>query len=118
MHQECASKGRGWHKSRVCLLCLLLDLACRLSWWASALCNAGLPPAAFSEALGCLASLDIPGYDYSQLLRATRLHTFLAELARGDSSAVQSEVVEAVGLLCSDAASAEMLASAGLVSWA
>lgn len=77
-----------------------------------------LPPAAFSEALGCLASLDIPGYDYSQLLRATRLHTFLAELARSDSSAVQSEVVEAVGLLCSDAASAEMLASAGLVSWA
>lgn len=75
-----------------------------------------LPPAAFAEALGCFACLDIPGHDYSHLLRATGLHTFLAELARGDSSAVQPEVVEAVGLLCSDAASAEMLSSAGLVS--
>lgn len=73
------------------------------------------PPAAFAEALGCFACLDIPGHDYAQLLRATSLHTFLAELASGDSSAVQPEVVEAVGLLCSDAASAEMLVFAGLV---
>lgn len=74
-----------------------------------------LPPAAFAEALGCFACLDIPGHDHAQLLRATQLHTFLAQLARGNSSAVLPEVVQAVGLLCSGAACAEMIASAGLV---
>lgn len=41
-----------------------------------------MPAGAFSEALGCLAALDIPGHNYALMLRATRLPAFLAQLAR------------------------------------
>lgn len=78
----------------------------------------------FAAALGCLAWLDIPGHDYSQLLAATQLHTFLAQLAAhgGDSFEEQSwermrvDLVHALGVLCACEASAEMLVSAGVVS--
>lgn len=83
-----------------------------------------LPPAAFTEALGCFASLDIPGHDYATLLRSTSLPAFLAQLAAGagagggtEEDAILLEVVHAVGVLCADAECAEMLAVAGLVSW-
>lgn len=80
-----------------------------------------LTPAVFVEALGCVACLDIPGYDYAQLLHDTQLHSFLAELATSNSSladheAVLLEIVEATGVLCANEACAGMLASAGLVS--
>lgn len=32
----------------------------------------------FVEVLGCLANMDIPGFDYLALLTATHLHTTLA----------------------------------------
>jgi len=83
-----------------------------------------------------LARLDVPGHDYSLLLRSTGLHSFLADLTTfctgagssgggnggsippgliADPDAVLLEVVEAAGVLCVDEACAGMLAAAGLV---
>ena len=98
--------------------------------------SGALPAPAFLEALGCLARLDIPSFDYAGLLRATQLPAFLAGLVAangaagaggggggggsGGSAAERSSVllavVEAVGVLCADEACAGVLASAGLVS--
>ncbi|KAL4434411.1 hypothetical protein ABPG75_000852 [Micractinium tetrahymenae] len=84
-----------------------------------------LPPAAFLEALGCLAQLDIPGYNYASLLRSTGLHDFLAQLAAAggtgaagacsDQAAVLLEVLQAIGVMCANETCASMLAAAGLV---
>lgn len=124
----------GWNR-----LCRVngAPLAC-LRWCSQAsplphVQGGGLPPSAFAEALGCLACLDLPGHDYAALLRSTRLHTFLAGLLRGGGGgsaapeepraalgggAVLAEAVQAAGVLCADAACAEMMAGTGLVSWA
>lgn len=94
----------------------------RLAW---ILTSGALPPGAFLGGLGCLAQLDIPGYSYAVVLRSTGLHNFLAQLAAGggasaaaggsDQAALLLEVVQAVGVLCTDEACATMLAAAGLV---
>jgi hypothetical protein len=91
----------------------------------AALITAGsLPQPVFAAALGCLAWLDIPWHDYSQLLAATQLHTFLAQLAAHGGGGFEEQswermrvdLVHALGVLCACEASAEMLVSAGLVS--
>ena len=69
--------------------------------------------------MGCLACLDVPGYDYALLLAGTQLHAFLASLlaagGAGAGAGLLLSAVGAVGLLCADEACAHMLADAGLV---
>ncbi|GAB4815647.1 hypothetical protein N2152v2_002693 [Parachlorella kessleri] len=73
-------------------------------------------PDMFLEVLGCLANLDIPGYDYEALLTTTHLHEVLGRHATAAATPddVLLEVVMATGVLCTDATAA-LLVEAGLV---